>query len=455
MPTKPSKVSLDATSMQILNTTRAELGGTYADLVPLANLDGSNIREIGAAIMQFQPVQNAFLSALINRIGRVLITSRLYENPWAGFKKGLLEYGETIEEIFVNIAKPHQYNPDTAQTEIFKREIPDVRAAFHYMNYQKFYKVTISNDQLRQAFLSVDGITDLIGRIIDSLYTSANYDELLTMKYMIARAALKGEIYPVTIPTVTAENARSVVSTIKGMANELQFMSNTYNLNGVETYTDTKYLYLIKNAKFDAVIDVEVLAQAFNMEKAEFLGRQILVDSFGKLDNTRLSELFAGDSSYVPLTDEEKATLDAIPALMVDESWFMIFDNYYNMTEQYNGEGLYWNYWYHVWKTFSISPFANAILYTPATPSVTSVTVTPSTATLSKGGMMQLTATVVTAGFASKQVVWTLEDATASTISETGLVTIGGNETVSEITAVATSVYDDTKKGQCAITITV
>ena len=38
----------------------------------------------------------------------------------------------------------------------------DVRAAFHTMNYQKFYKATISNDQLRQAFLSWQGITDLI-----------------------------------------------------------------------------------------------------------------------------------------------------------------------------------------------------------------------------------------------------------------------------------------------------
>ena len=66
-------------------------------------------------------------------------------------EKGLRR--ETIEEIFVNIAKPFQFDPEVAENTVFKREIPDVRSAFHIMNYQKYYKATIQNDQLRQAFL--------------------------------------------------------------------------------------------------------------------------------------------------------------------------------------------------------------------------------------------------------------------------------------------------------------
>ena len=116
--------------------------------------------------------------------------------------KRFLEYGETIEEIFVNIAKPFQFDPGVAESEVFKREIPDVRATFHIMNYQKFYKSTVNNDQLRQAFLSVDGITDLIAKIVDAMYTGANYDEFLTMKYLLARHILDGRMNVVTIPTV-------------------------------------------------------------------------------------------------------------------------------------------------------------------------------------------------------------------------------------------------------------
>ena len=98
---------------------------------------------------------------------------------------GYTEIGETIEEIFVNIAKPYEYDVAEAETKVFKREIPDVRAAFHTMNFQKYYKVTVSQDQLRQAFLSWQGITDLIAKIVDSLYTAMEKDEYVTMKYMI------------------------------------------------------------------------------------------------------------------------------------------------------------------------------------------------------------------------------------------------------------------------------
>lgn len=81
---------------------------------------------------------------------------------------------------------------------------------------------------------------------------------------------------------------------------------------------------------------------------------------------------------------------------MVDSDWFMIFDNYQNFTEQYNSEGLYWNYWYHVWKTFSVSPFSNNAVFVAGTPAVKKVTVTPSTATVSAGGQLQLNVTVDT-----------------------------------------------------------
>jgi hypothetical protein len=212
MPVIPNIVKLSASSTQILNAIRNESGGYYQSIVPIADGTSDSIRKIGTVIMGNQDLQNAFLNALINRIGRVIITSKMYENPWAGFKKGLLEYGETVEEIFVNIAKPHQFDQSKSESEVFKREIPDVRAEFHPMNYQKFYKVTVSNDQLRQAFLSVQGITDLIGRIIDSLYTGANFDELISMKYLVGRFALAGNIYPVnSLQSVRVAGVRSYI----------------------------------------------------------------------------------------------------------------------------------------------------------------------------------------------------------------------------------------------------
>jgi hypothetical protein len=452
MPVKPHIVTLTNSSVNVLNVIRNNATQNYKDYVPVATPDAESIREIGSIIMDYPALQNEFLSALVNRIGRVLVTSKMFDNPWSVFKKGMLEFGETIEEIFVNIAKPYQFDPNVAESTVFKREIPDVRSAFHIMNYQKYYKVTIQNDQLRQAFLTWQGITDLIAKIVDSMYTGANYDEFQTMKYMLAKHIINGHLYPVTIPTVETANMKAIVSTIKGVSNKFEFLSPKYNLAGVQTHTKKTDQYLLINSKFDAEMDVEVLASAFNMDKAEFSGHRVLVDSFGDLDIDRLNVLFGDDPTYTEIGEADLQALDAIPAIMVDKDWFMIFDNFYNFTEQYNGEGLYWNYWYHVWKTFSVSPFANNALFIPGTPTVTSVTVSPATANVSAGQRVQLSAVVQTTDFAPQSVVWSVTSGENVKVNQSGVVDIGTNA-VGEIVITATSVYDSAKSGSATITV--
>lgn len=471
IPKKANKITAK-NSAAVLNSIKNEVGGQYADMIPYAIAEGdimpngkvathndavASLRGIGNIMLEYQPLQNAFLSALVNRIAQVVVTSRLYENPWAGFKRGILEYGETIEEIFVQIAKPYQFDPEKAETEVFKRRIPDVKSVFHSMNYQKYYPTTVSQEMLKQAFLSYEGISDLINRIIEQIYTGANYDEFIVMKYMIARAALNGQIYSVNIEAPTAENAREITSQMVTYAKNLGFMSNKYNQQGVTTYTDISSLYMILTTEISSIFDVEVLALSFNMNKAELLGRQIYVDGFGEFDADRLALIFADDpyTTYTPFTTEELTALSKIVGLMVDKSWFMIYDNFFNTTEIYNPQGLYWTYFYHVWKTFSTSPFSNAILFTTDSPAVTPVTVSPSTSTISRGQSGKFTATVVTTGLAPKGVTWTLSGTSAvlSTVDANGNVTISADEENTSLKLTATSVFDSSKKGTATITI--
>lgn len=453
MPVKPKIRTLTTSAADILNVIRNNASVDYRNYVPKADAnDVESIRTIGAIIMDYPALQNEFLNALVNRIGRVMLTSKMYSNPIAFFKKGVLEYGESIEEIFVNIAKVQEFNPEIAEQEVFKRVVPDVRAAFHIMNYQKFYKATVTQEQLKQAFLSWDGVTDLIARIVDSMYTGANYDEFLVMKYLLARHILDGRVYPVTVPTVTAENAKAIITTVKGVSNKLTFMNSEYNPAAVRTFTDKTDQYMIVNSVFDATMDVNVLASAFNMDKAEFLGHRVLIDGFGDLDVARLGEIFAGDPTYNEPSQAELAALNAIPAVIVDKDWFMVFDMLTQFTEQYNGQGLYWNYFYHVWKTFSVSPFANSVLFVPGTPSVTSVTVSPTTASVPKGGSVSLSAVVATEYFAPQTVVWT-SSANDVKVSVAGVVTVDADAKSTSATITATSAFDGTKKATCTVTV--
>lgn len=451
MPTRPQVKTLSGNSVDILNAIRNSATQNYKDYIPVATKDAESIREIGAIIMDYPALQNEFLSALVNRIGRVLITSKMYSNPIEMFKKGMLEFGETVEEIFVNIAKPFQFDPSIAEKEVFKREIPDVRGAFHVMNYQKFYKATISDRELKQAFLSWDGVSNLIAKIVDSMYTGANYDEFLTMKYLLARHILDGHMTVQEIPAVTTANMKAITAEIKGVSNKLTFMSSDNNIAGVQTFSLKENQYLIMNAQFDATMDVEVLASAFNMNKAEFMGHRVMIDGFGNLDIARLNILFADDPNYTEIGTDDLEALNAIPAVIIDADWFMVFDNLQEFTEQFNGQGLYWNYWYHVWKTFSVSPFANTALFVAGTPTVKSVKVNPSAASATVGQSLQLTATVTTENFAPQSVTWS-SDSDKATVDVRGKVTLLEGAT-GTINITATSVYDSSKSGKCVITV--
>lgn len=451
MATRPSKVTMTTNAINIVNAIRNNNSNYYKDYVPPIT-DVSELKQIGKIIMDVPALQNEFLSALINRIAIVRITSKMFDNPWSRFKKGYLEYGEVIEEVFVDLTRVFEFDPQTAEDTLFKRVPPDVRAAFHVMNYQKFYKVTIERQRLAKAFLSASGMNDLITYIMTSIYTSASYDEFLTMKYMLGRNILNGRLYPVEIPAVTKDNMTDIVAEVKGISNLIEFPNRLYNPAHVFQHTAKADQYLIINAKFDAQMDVNVLASAFNMSKAEFMGQRVLVDSFGSLDNERLAELFADDPNYVAITAEEAEALDALPLCLVDENFWMIYDNLNEFREVENGQGLYWNYFYHQWKTFSTSPYSNAILFVPETPSITSVTVTPETATVAKGASLALTTVVVAVGYAPQEVTYT-SSADDVHVTEAGVVQVDADAESASATITVASVFDPTKTDTVTLTI--
>lgn len=368
MPRVPSVKAFTGTSVEVLNAIRNSATTNYRNFVPFAQPDSASVKKIGSIIMQYPALQNEFLNALINRIALVIVTNKLYENPWSMFKKGFIEMGETVEEIFVNIAKVSQFDPYVAEETVFQRQIPDVRATFHLMNYQKFYKDTISEDQLRQAFVSWDGVTDLISRIVNSMYTAANYDEFLVMRYLLARQFIDGNINTenVTLSGTASEDNKTISKLIKKLSESYTFLSSAYNINGVMTHTEKKNQYLISTVDFNASLDVDSLAFAFNMDKIQFAGHRVAVPTFGFTTEevNRLADIFQYDSTFTAFTDDEMDTLNTLQCVIMSGDYFRVYDNLLKFTEIYNSEGLYWNYSLHVWKTFSTSPFENVTALT-------------------------------------------------------------------------------------------
>ena len=431
-------------------------------MIQIQDTSTNGLHTIGQYITELRATRNAFIDTLINRVAMTIVTSRTWDNPWSVFKRGTMDLGESIEEVFVNIARPFQFNPDTAEKTVFRREFPDVRVTFHSMNYQKYYKVTVSQQQLRTAFLSWSGISDLVTRIIDTLYTGMNYDEYITMKYMLCRAILNGGIggYKVTDFTSNS-NLGDLIAAVRGTVNNMEFLSPKYNAAGVMNATRRGDVYCFIDTYLDARVDVNVLAAAFNMDRAEFSGRRILIDGWATHDTARLAELYGDDPDYVAFTSDDLAVLAGIGAVVADRNVWMVFDNLEEMENINNGEGLYYNYWLHSWRTFSMSPFANAVAFTKDNFSVSTVTIkgpdgtSDPTTTVRKGGSVQYAAVVAGSGTFNDAVTWSLTGAQESgTYIMGGTLRVATNETATYLTLTATSVGDSTKTGSITISVT-
>lgn len=381
MAKRVSVTNLNASTIDIINVIRANASYDYQQSVPEV-ATASDIPKVGEVIYGTPAFANQFINALVNRIAIVRVQSATFNNPYERMKKGYLEFGETVEDIFVGIANAVDYSAEKASAREFKRTLPDVKSAFHAMNWRVMYPITIQDEDLKQAFLSLDGVQNLISKIVESVYTAAAYDEFLLFKYLLIKSITSGGMFPVSIGDGT-ELSESAVQ-FRGISNLLPFMSNKYNSAGVKTTTPKDRQVIFMDSMFNAQYDVNVLASAFNMDKADFMGSLYLIDDWTSFDNERFAVIRENSDGIEEVTSAELALMENVKAVMVDENWFQVYDNNNKFTEQYVSSGLYWNYFYHTWKTISSSPFANAIVFattdaTTAVPDEFTVTVTAKT----------------------------------------------------------------------------
>lgn len=365
MPRKIAVSTLNASTVDILNTIRANASQEYQNLVPEIT-KADEIPRVGEVVMGYPGLANQFLSALMNRIAAVRVKSATFNNAYAQFKKGYLEFGETVEEVFVNICKAREFSAEKAEARELKRSVPDVRTAMHIMNWRVQYPLTIQHRDLERAFLSADGVTDLIARLVGSLSTAAEYDEYLLFKYLIIKGVNAGAMYREPLPNPAPgqmSNFNTAATAFRTVSNTLPFMSNKYNAAGVTTNTNKDAQLIIMDAHFNAAFDVNVLASAFNMDKANFMGKLMLMDDFTTFDNERFDVIRANSDMIEEVTAEELARMRGVRAIILDSEWFQVYDNLQQMSETQVASGLYWNYFLNVWKTVSYSPFSNAVVF--------------------------------------------------------------------------------------------
>lgn len=330
-------------SISILNNIRANASTAYQERIPQATRD--NISQIGNALQTYEVLYNEFASALVNKIGKTTIESKLFKNRLARFKSGAILTQQDVEEIFVDMAKgASKYDPN-GSNPLGRRNDDNVKVVYHRMNRQDCYDFTIGDIDFVRVFRSEETLDTFISAKINSVYSRASHDEWILMKELLATyknvEGTASGYFDYEVPEITeantAEASKTFVKTLRKANLDMSFASTQYNASGVWQWNEAKDLILLVNKDVLAEVDVEVLAKAFNMGKTDIENQIIAMDDFGSLTDTY--------------------------ALLVDKDFFKVFDTLSTMRTQPNAQGLFTNYFYHVHQTLSLSPFKNAVRF--------------------------------------------------------------------------------------------
>ena len=371
----PQNTELSADSYAILNTIRNQVGGEFRAMTPLVQ-DAEDAKAYGLYVCGSGDARNAFMSSLVNRIAQVMCLTRSYQNSLKGFKKGLLGPGEMVENVWVGLVTPEGYTQSVANPgDVYATNNPENKVTFHPVNSKLGYEITTNDAELSMAFTTESGVYDLVSRIIQRPTDSAEWDEFIMMKYVLSTAIIENANAIREVPTLSAANADAIVTAMKGVSNDMRFMNTDYNIAGVPTHSPIDDQVFFLTAQSSAVIDVNSLAQAYNLSYKQFLAQQEMINkfTFTEAEQARLDEIMTETADqglvpgYTPFTQEQKTLLGSIIGATVDRDFFMIFDKLYQMNSVFDQKHLNTNTFLHAWKVYSYNPFANSVFFAGAT----------------------------------------------------------------------------------------
>lgn len=389
---------------KVFNLVRENSSKVFMETLPSATED--NIQTLSNILFNdaYQPMLNEFVTNLINRVGLTIIRNKTFSNPLSILRKGSMPLGTDIQDLYENPAEAEQYElSNTAMAKLLTITDPDTHVAYYRRNRKDLYTKTISRENLQGAFVSWEKFENYISAITTSLYSGNFIDEFELTKALVDGAYDNNKVIVETVSAVIDEStAKAFIKKCRSLFNKMKLPSTQYNAYSkfsgakgtIKTWTEEDRFVLIVTSDVMAEVDVDVLARAFNIENTKFLGRVIEVDSF---------------------ENEE------IQAILCDESWFQIYENLMRFDEFYNARTMTWNEYLHVWQTYAICPFANAIVFATAQPKpATAISVADVSVVEDATANVTVTLTPVDA---TSELTFISGDETVFTVSSTGVVT--------------------------------
>lgn len=350
------------TALNYMREMSVNEGRVYHQFVPVVT-DTTSIGEFGTPIID--PANTNVLNDFIGLLKKVVYTqvnTKLFTNPLQQLEGEKMPLGQFIEDAYVNPAKARQFNVNDFAGLLQKYEA-EVAVQYLDVNSDLQYQVTITRDKIRNAFTSWQNLEEMITGLVNSLYNGAYIDHYRLTKGLVAGAYTSNKMPIVTVTNPTDEaTAKDFIRQVRATFSKMKVPSTNYNAwNKVagdnfklKTWSDPEDIVVLISADVDALVSVEVLASAFNMDKVDFLGRVIVVDDFSMYDENGVQTV---DGSH-------------IKAMIADRAWFKIRNQDFDMSEFWNPNNRTWQYYLNDVRMYNYSLFANAVIFADELPSI-------------------------------------------------------------------------------------
>ena len=330
-------------NIQFLNAIRAVSSAEYKDRIPTATQ--TNIQTIMTTIMEYSTTKEEFTNTILNKIVKTKVLNKAYENSLKFFKKEPLPFGKTIEGVFVDLIKAKNFNENfgtgnNEATSLLAKEKAPVKVEYYSENFKHKYKLSISDEQLKSAFMSADGLSQMTQGLIRSATSSSEYDEYMMIKTLIGASVSKEVEIQGLFKLDENAQAKKITKTVQALVNKFRFMSTEYNKQGVHTHCQPSDCVIITTPDQLANLNVELLATAFNVPYAEMPSRIVVIDSFLKADGS-------DDTDTVCIV----ADMDLVQFRNTLDTWETFR----------NPDGLMTNMFHHVWGSACGCGFVNAV----------------------------------------------------------------------------------------------
>ena len=273
------------TALNKMREMSVDSGDIFHQYFPVVDAN-TNIGEWGAPIFgaNYQAVQESFFG-LLKQIAYVATVTRLFDNPLSQLEGENIPLGWAGEETYINPVKGRQFDVNDFAGILQKYEA-DVKVQYLNVNMDIQYPVTLTRDKIRQAFTSWRDLEEFINGIVNALYNGAYINMFQYTKDLVSAAFSANKAAYIKVTPVTNEaTGKAMIKKLRELYTLFQMPSSEYNAwkkvggagRPITTWCAPEDIVLIIRADIMAAVDVDVLAAAFNMDKADFIGRVITI----------------------------------------------------------------------------------------------------------------------------------------------------------------------------------